>query len=193
MATKTAPAWHAKLKRLGACPKAIEWAKGYRSARKAWQECHRGDWMLWLCGRYSGQPESAGRKKLVLCACECARLSLPIYEKKYPNDNRVRNCIEVAERWAKGKTTIEELREARSVAHAASGADYGDAYVSACVAYIAADVADVTDVGYGDADVGAYVSNVATYVLTSNQSKCAAVVRKHYPSPPGLIKRKAVL
>src|SRR5574338_605383 len=71
-----------RIRHLDPCIDAAIWAKGYTSPAKAWQECKRGDWMLWLLGKLSGKPREAKRKKLVLCCCECARLALPIYEKR---------------------------------------------------------------------------------------------------------------
>ena len=66
--------WTAKLRARGACPEAVEWANDYPSLATAWKACERGDWMLWLLGKTGGaKPDSAGRRKLVLTACACAR------------------------------------------------------------------------------------------------------------------------
>src|SRR5271168_1861443 len=91
-----------KLKALRACKEAVAWAEG-REWPAAWQECERGDWMLWLCGTKSW-PE---RKAIVRVACDCAELALPIYEKNYPNDSRVRDCIETTRKWTCGEATLE--------------------------------------------------------------------------------------
>jgi hypothetical protein len=174
------PAFLSRLEKLGACEEAREWAAGFKSGKTAWAACERGDWMLWLAGRLSGLPESDGRKKLVLCCCECARLSLPIYEARYPNDGRVRKCLDTAERWARGEATIEELREARAAAYAAYAADAADAYA----AYLAADAA----AAYAAAAYAAYsyAANAANAANASTLKQCADIVRKHYPMPPGL-------
>ena len=37
---------------------------------------------------------------------------LPIYERRYTNDNRVRNCIEKTELYLKGECSLEEIRTA---------------------------------------------------------------------------------
>ena len=67
-----------KLEALGACREAVEWSAQYGDDfQRAWNECHRGDWMLWLAGRLAGEPGSDARRPLVLAACECARLALP--------------------------------------------------------------------------------------------------------------------
>jgi hypothetical protein len=111
-----------KLADIGACGEAREWAAQFPSAQKAWDSCERGDWMLWLCGKFSNQPESDGRKRLVLCACECARRALPFFEKRRAGDDRVRKCLDTAERWARGEVTADELRDAKRAAHAAADA-----------------------------------------------------------------------
>jgi len=65
-----------KLIGMSACDEGVEYARSYRTMQEAWDRCERGDWMLWLLGRLAGPPESKSRKKLVLAACACARLSL---------------------------------------------------------------------------------------------------------------------
>ena len=155
-----------RIRHLEPCYNAKKWASQYTSPAKAWKECRRGDWMLWLAGKVSGPPEGEGRKTLVLCAVECERLSLPIYEKRYPNDDRVRKCLDTAERWARGEATIDELREAR---RATAVAAYAAAYAAAAAAAAA----------YAAAAASAYAA-ARTQVLAA----CADIVRKHYPKPP---------
>ena len=55
-----------KLKKLGVCGEAIEYAKTQKSRQAAWDNCERGDWMLWLVGKKVGKPETPSRKKLLL-------------------------------------------------------------------------------------------------------------------------------
>src|SRR3990167_5971448 len=112
------PHWTDALVSLNACADAVAWAKTQPDYATAWATCERGDWMLWIAGKYAGPPESEKRNLLVLAACGCARLVLPLFEAKYPDDQRVRACIETAERWARGEATLAELREARSAAYA---------------------------------------------------------------------------
>jgi hypothetical protein len=57
-----------------------------------------------------------------LFAASCARDVLPIFEKSYPNDDRVRKCIEAVERFANGQVDHIFLVAARAAARAASGA-----------------------------------------------------------------------
>ena len=90
-----------RLKKLGACGDAVtDFANAGRSPQDYWDSCDRGDWMLWLAGKFAGGPESEGRKRHVLAACKCARLALKHVPK---GELRPQRCIETAERWAKGK------------------------------------------------------------------------------------------
>src|ERR1019366_8912700 len=128
------------LKSLGACLDAVQW-RGKRDLKTTWAECERGDWMLWLCGRMADKKHWPTRKHVVLAACDCAELSLSIFEKKYPNDKRPRAAIDTARKWATGESTIEELRSAAAEAAAAAAAvaTYADAaYVPAYAAAAAA-------------------------------------------------------
>ena len=166
-----------RISHLEPCSEAKEWAKAYSSPSKAWKNCQRGDWMLWLIGKQSGEPESDSRKLLVLCSCECARLALP-----HTKDPRVLACIETAEKWARGEATLKELKEARKAA-AAAYASYADAADSAAYASYSADAAARA------ADSAAYASYAASYAAyaadrTKVLAECADIVRNHYPKTP---------
>jgi hypothetical protein len=173
------------LRTIGACDEAREWADSYTSAKKAWNECERGDWMLWLLGKLSGEPESSKRKKLVLCACECAELALP-----YTKDKRVKKCIDTTRAWANGKSTIEEVIEARFAADAAT-----DAAASAAAAYAANAAASAAAYASAAASAAAYAAanasaaaSAAAYASarTKTLKQCADIVRKHYPKTPAV-------
>ena len=47
-----------------------------------------------------------------------AYVVLPIYESKYPNDLRIRECLEAIQLFKDGKITIDELKEKRADAAA---------------------------------------------------------------------------
>lgn len=60
-----------------------------------------------------------GARLLCLVSCLFAEHVLPMYEKAYPDDNRPRQAIEVARRYADGNATDDELDAVRTVAHGA--------------------------------------------------------------------------
>src|SRR5574337_1368569 len=90
-----------------ACSEAREWASD-RTAECAWEECQQGDWLLWWAAM-----AGVDRKALVLASCACARLALPHVT---AGELRPLKAIEIAERWAHGEATIEEVRSAASAA-----------------------------------------------------------------------------
>lgn len=52
-------------------------------------------------------------------ACQCAERVLPIYEKRYPNDQRLRTVIDTKRRWVRGEVSDEHLDIARTYANLA--------------------------------------------------------------------------
>ncbi len=195
-----------KLKKLGTCGEALEWceAGNYPTLDEAWQACERGDWMLWLAGKQAGEAGSEKRKRLVLAACECARLSLSYVS---ASEERPLTAIETAERWANGDGTITlaTVRHASHAAHAANDAPHaahaaadtayaGTAHVSTDAANAAAYTAAYA--GYA-AYAAAYSGDAASYsgydaaygaaaARTNILKQCADIVRKYYPVAPVL-------
>ena len=155
--------WIDRIARLNACDSAMGWLHTQPDAATAWRTCDRGDWMLWLLGRQSGAPESDARKHLVLAACGCARLALPQFETRYPNDPRVRACLDTAEQWARGEATIADAAAAWAAADAAAAATYA--------------ATDATDAA---AAAATYAAAARAPVLR----ECADVVRTFYPDAP---------
>ena len=125
---RVTPRWIRKLRLLRACDEAIDWAKAYDTPQAMWNACERGDWMLWLAGK-----TTEDQQKLVLAACECARLSLKYAPK---GEKRPRVAIETAEKWARGEDGVT-LTDVRSAADAAAA--YAAAYAAAAAAAYAAD------------------------------------------------------
>ena len=68
-------------------------------------------------------------------AIEFAATTLPIFEKRRPNDERPRKAIQAARDYLDGKISLEELRSCRSHAAAAADATYDAAYAAADAAY----------------------------------------------------------
>ncbi len=67
-----------------------------------------------------------------LFACDCAERMLSIYERDYPGDQRPRQAVEVARRYANGQATQDELAAARVAAGAAAwDAAWAAAWVAA--------------------------------------------------------------
>ena len=169
-----------KIRHLHPCREAVDWLATQPSAAEAWRSCERGDWMLWLLGRISGPVGSKSRKKLVLAACACARLSLKYVPK---GEGRPRVAIVTAERYARGThdVMLDDVRNAAAAAaaaYAASASADAYAYAYAAAAAYAAAYAAYADAAYADA---AHADTLC---------RCAGIVRKHYPRPPRIPRKK---
>ena len=161
------------LRALNACGPAVAWI-GDRDLATAWRECPRGDWMLWLVGwTVAADPASDARRRLVWVACQCARLSLPIWEARYPDDPSPRRAIETAERWTRDEATIAEVSAAAYAAAAYAAAAY------AAAAYAAAASA---------ADAAAYAADAAD-AARATLAECADLCRAEWPECPVSVPR----
>ncbi len=117
------------LERLDACSEAREWA-GQRTLAEVWTECARGDWLLWLAQRLR-----IDRSVIVRAAVECVRPAL-VY---LPAREWPARALEVMLAWCEGKATIEEVRQAGTVA--ARAATESDSGAGAWAAWSVADSA----------------------------------------------------
>ena len=106
-----------QLRLLNACDSGLKYAEQFATLQEAWDKCEKGYWMLWLAGRLAGDNQSPSRRKLVLVACECARLALPFVP---PGELRPLRAIEAAEKWAEGGATLDDVRGAADAAYAAA-------------------------------------------------------------------------
>jgi hypothetical protein len=177
------------LEAIGACTgpeSAQEWLLSLpaeTTARQAWQQCQRGDWMLWLLGRLSGPPESDARKRLVLCAGGCARLALVHIP---AGEDSPRIAIETGEAWTRGEATIKQVRlaAAAAAASAAYAASTAAAYAAstAYAAYAAA--ASAASAAYAAAAAAAYAayaaSTAAAYAAYAASTAAAAAASAAY-------------
>ena len=122
-----------KLEKLSACREAIEWVKGQKSPEEAWQNCHRGDWMLWIAKRLD-----VDDRLLTLAKATCAN-----QVRHLMTDQRSIDALDASFRYAKGELTREELNTyASSAAYASYASDAAAHAASASSAYAYAAAAD---------------------------------------------------
>ena len=112
------------LSSIGACTEGASWADSQPNYREAWDNCKRGDWMLWIAKK-----QSVDLKKLTLAKVECAEIV-----KHLMTDERSINALTVARKFCAGEASREELNAAAVAAAAADAA----AYAAAAADYAAA-------------------------------------------------------
>ena len=91
------------------------------------------------------------RKQKQFLSLECAKISLKFYTAKYPNDNRVSDCIYATEKYLNGEIIIDTLIEKRNAVVYAVDVDFD----------VDVDDADVADAADYAADVAAAAVAVA--------------------------------
>ena len=116
-----------KLEKISACRDAIEWVANQKNYKEAWQNCERGDWMLWLAKRLK-----VDDRKLTLAKFKCANQVRHLMK-----DKRSIDALDAAEKYGNGEISREELITAAYAAAYAAAYDAADA-----AAYAAADAAD---------------------------------------------------
>jgi hypothetical protein len=147
-----------KLEKIHACHEAIEYVKTQKSAILAWENCPRGDWMLWLASCLG-----VDKRLLTLAKGRCAQTVLYLMK-----DQRSKDAVKAAIDYGEGNITDQELRAyadaaayaaAAYAAYAAAAADAAAAYA----AYAAADAAYAAADANAAADAAAYAAYAAAY------------------------------
>ena len=170
------------------CLDAAKYYDACKSSKEAWNNCPRGDWMLWIALKLG-----VNIKILTLAKVHCA-----LTMKHLIKDKRSIKALEVALKFANNKATLKELKIAANVANVAADAAADDADVAAYVANTAADVANTAayavnaaanadNAAYAAADAAAYAVNaaanaaydVADAAKIKNQLKTANICRKY--------------
>lgn len=124
-----------------------------------WANCRNGALMLKALRIASGEPESDMTRKVVGVAAECARLALPVWQKKYPDDDRPAKTLEACVQFAEGRIGLNELEAAGDAAYYARPTfDFTDlkAGVLAFAAFSVTSAADASRAAYAAAYVASY-------------------------------------
>jgi hypothetical protein len=159
--------------KLRACEDAREWA-GDKTIEEIVEQCHRGDWLLWLAARIN-----IGLQPLTLAKGHCANTIRHLMK-----DERSRKAVDTAIAFGEGRATIKELNDARAAARAASYATvaYAAANPAACDAAYATAYATAAYETTARAATRAAASAAASAVATDrkqNQMQTADICRKY--------------
>ena len=138
-----------KLKKLSACSDARVWVATQRNYKEAWQNCERGDWMLWLA-----KALNVDDRKLTLAKYHCVNQVRHLME-----DQRSIDALNAALKYANGEINEDELNTAAT--------DAADAYIAAATA------ATATAAGAAYAAVAAATATAAATAATATAAGAA--------------------
>ena len=111
-----------EISRFKPCKESIEFRSNYQDFKSAWENCPRGDWMLWIAKRLN-----VDLLKLITAKALCANTVRHLMK-----DERSTNAIDVAILFGQNKATKEELDAANAAYDAATAAyDAATAYAAA--------------------------------------------------------------
>jgi hypothetical protein len=158
-----------------ACNDGSRFAIQHDTMAEVWEKCPRPDWLLWILDKLNQRPDD---KTLRLFAVWCVR---QVWDKL--TDERSRNAVEVAERFANGEASQAELAAASAAARdaasaaardaasaAASAAARDAAWAAASVAARAAASAAARDAAWAAARDAAWAAaSVAAWAAQANQ------------------------
>jgi len=131
------------LKSKNACADAVAWAGETGGLAKCWRRCANPSWMLWALERLG----LLDARRTQLFSCWCVR-HMPLADGRVVwdllTDQRSRAAVEVAERYAVGDATADDLYAARAAAEAAALAAEAAAWAARAAAEVTAEAAEVT-------------------------------------------------
>jgi len=174
------------------CLDAAKYYDACKSSKEAWNNCSRGDWMLWITSKLG-----VDIKILTLAKVHCA-----LTVKHLMKDRRSINALKVALEFVNDKATLKELKIADSAAHVAAHINYANAAHTAAyacanaanaayaAAYAVNAAANADNAAYAAADAAAYAANAAANTANAaydvadaakikNQLKTANICRKY--------------
>jgi len=117
-----------KLERLSACKEAVLFSAKFETPKEAWENCPRGDWMLWIASRLN-----VDKRLLTLAKGRCAETVLHLMR-----DQRSKDAVRAAIDFGEGKIDTIQL-ESAAYAAAAAAADAYAAAAAAAATYVADD------------------------------------------------------
>lgn len=124
--------------------------------------------------------EEGDHRSLALWAADCAERVLPLFEKKFPKDDRPRKAIEALRAWTRGEIRVGEARAAGVAAHAAAReADEGATRAAARAAGQAAGVAHMAAHAHHAA---AYAVKAVAYAAVPTDAAAATARERDWQS-----------
>ena len=144
------------------CSEAVKFRMEYPDFETAWDNCPRGDWMLWIASKLN-----VDLLKLTTAKALCANTVRHLMQ-----DERSVKAIDVALSFGKGEATVMELEAAADAAAYAANAANAAAYA----ANAANAAADAAAYAANAANAAAYVAAYVAAAYAANAANAAAYV-----------------
>ena len=147
-----------KLEKLSPCKEAIDFCRQFKTYKEAWQNCERGDWMLWLAARLK-----IDERKLFLARGKCAETVIHLMK-----DQRSKDAIKAVIDYGNGLINEEQLISAADAAFSAAYAAYAASSAASAAAYAASYPTYAVASAADAAAYASYAAKKANQLLTAN-------------------------
>jgi len=124
------------------CSDGLKWYAGQKTTEDAWNNCHRGDWMLWIVAKVE-----VDDRTLTLAKGYCAKTVLHLM-----TDERSRAAVQAAIDYGSGKIERKKFETYIDAAEDVYGID--------AAAYAATHATNVNVVAYAAAYTAAYAADI---------------------------------
>lgn len=151
------------IEHLDPCIEAVSWLRYKTDIKKAWNECDKADWLLWLSAYY------IDKKTVVLSTCDCVGVALEHVPK---DEDRPRKAISTTRLWVEGKASIKEIKRAAGDARAVTYAGPAIVSAAAVAASLTANTNTAINTAY-TADIYARAVSIATAYAATNAAYTA--------------------
>jgi len=105
-----------------ACEKGRDFALQHASMADVWDKCPRADWLIWIARALGERPDDRTLRLFAVWSARHTPLGDGRVTGDLLTDPRLQAALEVAERYAHGQATTEELAAARAAAWVAADA-----------------------------------------------------------------------
>ena len=166
-----------EIEKYNPCIEAVDYRSKFNTFEEAWNNCERGDWMLWIA-----QKVGVDLRTLTKAKVKCAMLVQHLMK-----DERSTEALKVALDYSEGNATIEELYNASASANTAATAAYVDAAFSAfsisatradASAYAATAAAAAATAGATAAYATAYLTTTASVTQAELLKEASEICRE---------------
>ena len=157
-----------KLSRFSPCSAAMKYFLSQKNYKEAWQNCERGNWMLWVAKKLD-----IDDRKLTMAKYHCAAQVIHLMK-----DKRSIDAMDAALKYANGEISRNELNAYADAAYAYAAAAYAAAAYADAAAYAAAAYADAAAT-YAAATYAADAAAAAYAARKESLKKSADICRKY--------------
>lgn len=91
-----------EIEKFNPCGDALDFRKEHKSFKDAWENCHRGDWILWIASKLK-----VDKRTLFLAKARCAKTVIHLMK-----DQRSIDAVNITERYGIGDIEEDELKYA---------------------------------------------------------------------------------